>query len=164
LRSLISGSPASISGTICPGDEVAHVDGVPVGGRTPSELRDVVVGPVGMPVTLGIIPARGVIDVKLVRGSSNNASSTSPDQSVVSSEEAAGWEAERRELGEELERQRALRAEAEGKEAALREERDKLSFEVRSQSYATPGTRPQSPRLEIQTGPTLSARLLSPES
>jgi len=150
--SLISGSPASISGTICPGDEVASVDGVPVGGRTPSELRDVVVGPKGKPVTLGIIPARGVVDVKLVRGSSNNTFSGSPDQSVVSSAEAAGWEAEREELGEELERQRALRVEAEGREAALLEERAKLSLEVRSQ-FCTPSTKLYTLYSVVRSGP-----------
>ena len=118
----------------------------------PSELRDVVVGPIGKPVTLGIIPARGVVDVKLVRGSSNNTSSSSPDQSVVSSAEAAGWEAEREELGEELERQRALRVEAEGREAALLEERAELSLEVRSQC-CTPGIKLYTLNSVMRSGP-----------
>jgi C-terminal processing protease CtpA/Prc len=69
VEKVFEGGPAHKSGVLMEGDEIIAVDGSPVDGRSPSELKGHVVGPVGSCVSLRVRkPSGKVLEVSLTRG------------------------------------------------------------------------------------------------
>jgi len=54
VEKVFAGGPAHLSGKLQEGDEIVSVNGCPINGRTPSDLKVHVVGPSGTSVSLGV--------------------------------------------------------------------------------------------------------------
>jgi hypothetical protein len=69
VEKIFAGGPAHLSGKLQEGDEIVSVNGSPINGRTPSELKTHVVGPSGTSVSLGVRNSSGqVYEIQLMRG------------------------------------------------------------------------------------------------
>ena len=68
IEKVLDGGPAHQNATLCEGDEIISVQGIGVNGRSPSELKRDIIGPLGSTVTLGVRkPCGKEIEVGLTR-------------------------------------------------------------------------------------------------
>jgi hypothetical protein len=68
IEKVLDGGPAHQNATLCEGDEIISVQGMGVNGRSPSELKRDIIGPLGSTVTLRVRkPCGKEIEVGLTR-------------------------------------------------------------------------------------------------